>query len=81
MRYAATASVLILALATFAVTAGGTAAAKTPPKRVTATGKITVLKVRTIRVHGSKNLTCRITTASPKVTLRGFALGATAKIT
>jgi len=81
VRYAASASVLIFALATAALMAGGGAAAKTPPKRVTATGKITVLKVKTIRVHGSKNLTCRITTASPKVTLRGFTLGATAKIT
>ena len=73
MRLAAIASVVILGLA-----AAGTASARAP-QRTTLTGTISVLKVRTITVHGSHNLTCRITPASPR--LRGFALGATAKIT
>src|SRR5262245_52584387 len=51
------------------------------PLRTSITGKITVLHARSIRVHGIGNLTCRITTASPKPTLRGFALGMKAKIT
>jgi hypothetical protein len=76
VRFAAIASVVLLGLAT-----AGVASAKTPPKRATLTGKISVLKVKTITVHGTRNLTCRITTASPKVVLRGFTLGTTAKIT
>jgi hypothetical protein len=76
VRFAAIALVLTLVLGT-----AGIATATTPPKRTTLTGKISVLKVKTITVHGTRNLTCRITTASPKVALRGFTLGATAKIT
>jgi hypothetical protein len=57
--------------------------AATTPSRTTVTGKIKVLKVKTITVHGTgtSKLTCRITTVSPRVTLRGFTLGTTAKIT
>ena len=51
------------------------------PVRKSITGKITVLKVQSIRVHGIGNLTCRITTTSPKPALRGFTLGMKAKIT
>jgi hypothetical protein len=76
VRFAAIASVLALGL-----TAVGVATATTPPKRASLTGKISVLKVKTITVHGARNLTCRITTASPKPALRGFALGARARIT
>jgi hypothetical protein len=76
VRFAAIATVVLLGLAT-----AGVSPAKTPPKRVTATGKISVLKLKRITVHGTRNLTCRITTASPKVVLRGFTLGTTAKIT
>ena len=61
--------------------AAGITSAKTPPKRTSATGKISVLKVKTISVHGTRNLTCRVTAASPRVVLRGFTLGTTAKIT
>jgi hypothetical protein len=81
VRLASIAAVLVLGLAT------SVAATAQAPSRTTATGKITVLKVgnvskvKTITVHGTRNLTCRITAASPKPTLRGFALGARAKIT
>jgi hypothetical protein len=73
VRIAAIASIVILGLAT-----AGIASAKTP-QRTTLTGKISVLEVKTITVHGSRNLTCRITPASPR--LRGFRLGARARIT
>jgi hypothetical protein len=76
VRFVAIASVVILGLAT----APGVGAAKTP-KRTSLTGKISVLKVKTITVHGKRTLTCRITAASPKASLRGFALGTTARIT
>lgn len=76
MRFAAFATVVLLGLAT-----AGVSSARTPPKRVTATGKISVLKVKRITVHGKHNVTCRITPASPKVALRGFTLGTTARIT
>jgi hypothetical protein len=80
VRFAAIAVVVVLGLATVGVTSA------TTPKRTSLTGKISVLKVKTITVktgaaHGTRNLTCRITTASPKVVLRGFTLGTTAKIT
>jgi hypothetical protein len=68
------------AVLTVAVLVGPATAGKSP-QRSTITGKITVLKVKTIRVHGIGNLTCQITTASPKATLRGFALGMKARIT
>ena len=58
-----------------------TATSSSTVKSSTITGKITLLKVKTIRVHGLGSLTCRITTASPKATLRGFTLGMKAKIT
>jgi hypothetical protein len=76
VRFAAIAAVLVLGLA-----AAGVTSSKTSPKRVTATGKISVLKVKRITVHGKHKLTCRITPASPKVALRGFTLGTTARIT
>src|SRR4029077_13730892 len=71
-----TAAMLASGLATAA-----TATSSSTVKSSTITGQITVLKVKTIRVHGLGNLTCRITTASPKATLRGFTLGMKAKIT
>jgi hypothetical protein len=74
VRLASIAAVLVLAVA-------ASAAATAAPARTTVTGKIKVLRVKTITVHGTRNLTCRITAASPKATLRGFALGARAKIT
>jgi hypothetical protein len=76
VRFAAIASVLSIALAT----AGVTAAAQTP-KRVSLTGTISVLKVKKITVHGTRNLTCRIGATSPRVGLRGFTLGTKARIT
>jgi hypothetical protein len=75
VRIAAIAAVVILGLV-----ATGVAAAKTP-KQTSLTGKISVLQPKTITVHGTRNLTCRITTASPKVRLRGFTLGSKARIT
>jgi hypothetical protein len=76
VRFAAIASIVL-----FGLVMAGVTSAKTSPKRVTATGKISVLKVKTITVHGTRKLTCRITSGSPKVALRGFTLGTTAKIT
>jgi hypothetical protein len=73
MRIVTIAVVVILGLAML----GGAAAVT--PKRATITGKITVLKLKTITVHGSRTLTCRITTSSPK--RLGFALGTMAKVT
>jgi hypothetical protein len=75
VRFAAIVSVVILGLAT-----AGAGAARTP-KPTSLTGKISVLKLKTITVHGTRNLTCRITSSSPKVRLRGFALGSKARIT
>jgi hypothetical protein len=54
VRFAAIAAVLVLGLA-----AAGVTSSKTSPKRVTATGKISVLKVKRITVHGKHKLTCR----------------------
>jgi hypothetical protein len=76
VRVAAIAAVLVLGLAT-----GAAVTAAQSPKRTTMTGKIKVLKVQTITVHGTRNLTCRIGTASPKPGLRGFTLGTRARIT
>ena len=73
MRFAAIASILALGLA-----AAGVASADAP-KRASITGKISVLKLTTITVHGKGKLTCRVTATSPR--LRGFALGTNAKIT
>jgi hypothetical protein len=75
VRIAAIASVFILGLAT----AGASPAKK--PKQTSLTGKISVLKLGTITVDGSRHLTCRITPASPNVRLRGFVLGSKARIT
>jgi hypothetical protein len=75
VRCAAIASVAILALATT-----GVSIAKTP-KQASLSGKISVLKLKTITVDGARTLTCRITSASPDVRLRGFVLGSTARIT
>ena len=84
LRHVRLVSISAVLVVTAAMLMSGLAAAAgtaSPPKRVSITGKITVLKVKTIRVHGIGNLTCRITTASPKATLRGFTLGMKAKIT
>ena len=73
MRFAAIAAVTILALAA--------ASSAATPKRATVTGTIKVLELRTISVHGTRNLTCRVTADSPKPRLRGFTLGAKARVT
>ena len=49
------------------------------PKRASIAGTISVLKLKTITVHGKGKLECRLATTSPR--LRGFALGTNAKIT
>jgi hypothetical protein len=51
-----------------------------PPARASLTGKIAVLKPTAITLHGSRSLTCRITTSSPRVRLLGFSLGSKATV-
>jgi hypothetical protein len=75
VRFVAIAAVVILAVAT-----AGVASAKAP-KQTSLTGKISVLKLKTITVDGTRDLTCRITNSSPNVRLRGFVLGSKARIT
>ena len=61
--------------------AGASSAGAATPKRSSVTGTIEVLKLKTISVDGARYLTCRVTAASPKPRLRGFTLGAKARIT
>ena len=81
MRIAAIASIVMLGLASAGLAVAASNGSQTP-KRVALTGKISVLKLKTItRARERAHLTCRITTTSPKVQPRGFALGSKVKIT
>jgi hypothetical protein len=72
--------IVAIAALTLALSASAAATAAAP-KRTSVTGTIEALERRAITVDGARTVTCRLTAASPKPRLRGFAVGARARIT